>query len=120
MPSSDCSECNYYMKHLDFGHDKCQEHRACHTREGYEPHRCDACLVNRGVWVPISSTSGVNTLNWKYPKLEMHFRILLCCFNTAFGIGMLIHTYLLYLIELLVLYLHICYNNNTDSFIFVT
>ena len=56
MPSSDCSECNYYMKHLDFGHDKCQEHRACHTREGYEPHRCDACLVNWGVWDPLSST----------------------------------------------------------------
>ena len=69
QPCVKCTDCNHYKKHLDFGHDKCQEHRACHTREGYDPTRCESCLFNRGVWDPLSRTLA----QWRQ-ELRLHSR----------------------------------------------
>ena len=64
-----CTNCDLYKKLLDFGHDKCQVHRACHTREGYDPTRCDSCLFHRGVWDLLSSTLA----QWRH-ELRLHSR----------------------------------------------
>ena len=62
-----CSECDYYSRHLDFGHATCLEHRPCITRGGYEPALCDACDFNRGLWDPISHQLTL----WRH-ELAMH------------------------------------------------
>ena len=64
-----CSECHYYRGHLDFGHDACLDHRACHTRWGYDPTVYEVCRDNRKIWEPLSaSTSG-----WRR-ELALHCR----------------------------------------------
>ena len=70
MPSDrKCSECNYYRRHLDFGHSTCLDHRVCHTRGGYDPTVCDVCRNNRKIWDPISTSLS----NWRR-ELALHCR----------------------------------------------
>ena len=64
-----CSECHYYSGNLDFGHDACLEHRACHTRRDYNPNVCVVCRDNRKVWKPLSPSLS----EWRR-ELALHCR----------------------------------------------